>query len=173
MGLEWGGVWPQHCKLQGEPVVWCFLSVCAPCRPLQFIKKQVPGLQKRLFFWKFKSNLYKLLKIIFFFLMFAFLMKTLIFRWSAVAGLTAGTGNTCNNIKRKTKGWGRATLHHCLPLLQHVTAQCLCAVPNSPVEKDRSLLQSRGKRKKGFAGHLTQTVRTLMPEVPVPSQGSH
>lgn len=74
-------------------------------------------------------------------------MKTLISGWSAVTGLTTSTGNTCNDINRKTKDRGRTMLQHHLPLLQHVAARCLCALPNGPAENARSFLKSRGKRK--------------------------
>jgi len=91
---------------------------------------------------------------------------------SAVTGLTTGTRKTCNDVNRKNKGRGRTMLHHHLPLLQHLTAQCLCALSNSPEEKAKSPLQSRGKRKQGFAGDLSRPAHTTTPEVPISSAGS-
>lgn len=87
-----------------------------------------------------RSNSYKLLKIIF--LVFTFLMKSVISGLSAVTGLTAGTGNSCNDTETKNKRRGRPTLHQRLPLLQHITAQSFCVLPSSPVEWDSSLLKS-------------------------------
>lgn len=113
---------------------------------------------------KVKSRLYALLKIIFSIFVLALLMKTWISGLSAATGLTAGTRNNRHDIERKTKGRGRSSVHHHLPLPQHLTAQCLCALPNSPVGKGRSLLESRGQRKAGLEGDLTQTAHTPMPE---------
>lgn len=99
---------------------------------------------------KVKSKSYVLLKNNLFLSCIGFANEILNTKLSPVTGVTAGTRNNHHDIERKTKGRGRTSVHHHLPLLQHLTAQCFCTLPNSPVEKGRNLWSHEGREVQGL-----------------------